>query len=354
MKQVFRNGPDNNTQSESRAKIALDLLRFFCVLCIVPLHCRYSHRVPMPLCGLVEKSERLLSFFPSLQILLLLSGYLFFTGMSGTFSFSVWTAKLRRRISSLFVPFLLWSFASFVWQNVFQTLPEGMSPWRLFDVLRWIVGWNGWSSHPGGFGLWYIKTLLIASLLAPFYWVVYRSLGTAAVLVGVFLVLHPPLPIDYPLFSAWFFLGGSLSFNAFKLEKATSQMDGLLPCSIAGFVALSVLHSIKVPVPLFLTAVPFLLAASLFSFFCRGETVWPKWVVFFARGSTFLYFSHFFTSRILVPLIEIVIPVDKGGGYAVLAYLVRVLAATTLSFALFFSLRRFSPRFLSVLTGNRS
>ena len=95
---------------------AINVLRFFCVLFIVPLHCTYSHRVPIPPCGLVKNAERFLCSFPSLSILMLLSGFLFFrTFRNGESFFSVWRVKLRRRIPALLVPYLLWTVASFAW-----------------------------------------------------------------------------------------------------------------------------------------------------------------------------------------------------------------------------------------------
>jgi hypothetical protein len=330
---------------------AINMLRFFCVLFIVPLHCTYSHRVPIPPCGLVKNAERFLCSFPSLSILMLLSGFLFFrTFRNGESFFSVWRVKLRRRIPALLVPYLLWTAASFAWCWLFNTFPEGMSAGRPTDVLRWFVGVDGWRTHPGGFGLWYLKSLMIASLLAPLYWLSFRVLGSAAILVGIFLCAHPPLPVDHPLFSSWYFLGGGLAFNGVSLEKATARMHGLLPLTVAAFFGYQVCRAAEIDLPAFSAFVPFLLAAALFSAcFLRTQ---KNRLLSACQASTFLYFSHFFVSQAIGQIIWRTIPLKTGGG-AAMAYFARTFLTIALCILLFFIVRRIAPRALAVVTGNR-
>jgi hypothetical protein len=251
------------------------------------------------------------------------------------------------------VPYLFWTIAFFLWNCVFQTFPEGFSPRRAGDIVRWFVGLNGWQTHPGGFGLWYVKSLMFASLLAPCYWAIYRCLGPASVLVGVFLVFRPPLPLDHPLFNAWFFLGGCISYHGFQWGKMTARMHVLLPLSLAGFTILAVCHSFLIRVPAFLTVVPYIVAGSLYSFVCKGDTHLPQWLTASIRASSYLYFSHVFTAKAILPLLYVLIPLTKNGEYAALAYVVRVCATVVLALFQFLVLRKFMPRFLSMMTGNR-
>lgn len=342
--------PDNR-ECESRA---IDLLRFFCVLFIIPLHCCFSHKVQIPPCGLVRNAEWFFCSFPSLDVLLFLSGFLFFRNVPAdrTF-FGVWGQKLRRRGPSLLVPYLLWTAAAYAANGIFRMFPEGMDPSRPADVLRWFVGWDGWRSHPGGWGLWYVKSLILAALLAPLYWTAFRLTGPASILIGLFLFIRPPLPIDHPLFSAPFFLGGALAFERNSLWSLARRTGKILPLAGLAFFGWMLCCGTGTRLPGFLSVVPYVFAASLFARFCDPKNRIPGWLSEIASASTFVYFAHFFVSKAVGPALRIAIPLDSGRAAAT-AYVLRVAGTTVLSILLFFAIRKTAPGVMAVLTGNRS
>ena len=342
--------PDNR----ERESQAIDLLRFFCVLFIIPLHCCFSHKVPIPPCDLVRTVERFFCSFPSLNVLLFLSGFLFFRSVPTNWQFfSVLKKKLWRRISSLLVPYLLWTAVTFAANCMFRTFPEGMEPSRPIDILRWIVGWDGWISHPGGFGLWYIKSLFLAALLAPLYWFAFRLLGPTSILIGIFLCTHPPTPIDYPLFSSPYFLGGALAFEKISLEDLSKRTYRLFPVAGLAFAGWMFCKGINIKLPDFLAAIPYFFSIVLFSVCCHPKTKISAWLTEITRSSTFVYFAHFFVSRAVGSALQFAIPLNSGRAAAA-AYIIRVAGTVVLSISLFFAIRKLTPGIMSALTGNRS
>ena len=166
--------------------------------------------------------------------------------------------------------------------------------------------------------------------------------------------MRPPLSLSNPLFNAWFFLGGAVSFHGYRLERATEGMRPLLPYALAVFAALAFCHAFDVRVPAFLTVVPFLVAGSLFASVRENAGRLPRWLPGLARSATYVYFAHVFTGKALLPLLYALIPLESGGGWAALAYVVRTVATTALTIAQYYLLRAFAPGFLSAITGRRS
>lgn len=331
---------------------AIDLLRLFCVFSIVPLHCRISYNVSIPPCGLVQNVEAWFCSFRGLQVLLFLSGWLFFRAVPSDVRFwSFWSDKLRRRVRSLGIPFLIWCGLAFVYRAVLGKLPDGMNPANPVHIIRYLVGWDGVTSHPGGFGLWYIKTLIIASAMAPLYWSAFRLLGRIGLVLGAFLVVRPPLPIDYPFFSGWFFLGGCVAYQGIDLRQLSAGFGKFLPLSIGLFAVYQLCVGIRGRFPGFLEFAPYALALSIHAVVCDKES--QQWLVGLSKSSTWVFFVHFFIAGgIRTALASILHP--STGLAASVAYVLCIVVVLFLSLATFFLLRRLSPKALALATGGRA
>ena len=324
---------------------AIDILRLVCVLLVVPRHCPYSHRVPIPPCGLVRNFECFFSTFPSLDILFFLSGFLFFVNLGPDADFCAsWLAKLRRRAATLFVPYLAWTTALFVWNAIFHRFPEWMSPSDIVHVLRFYI--------EGGFGLWYLKTLMIAALAAPAYWLAFKALGRFSVPVGLAICILRVSPVDRLFFNPWYFLGACLAFEGVDLNKAVRGLRRFLPAAFVAFLLFQTLRAANVCIPRCVGFVPYLLAASFFSA-CTGVDIrkYPRLRVM-CEASMFLYVSHIFVAWPVGRLVPVFIPL-KSGVSASAAFIVRTVLTIVADFALFLVLRKFAPKTLSVITGGR-
>lgn len=128
------------------------------------------------------------------------SGYFFFRNLEeGAFSWSWVASKWRTRIRSLLIPFVLWNLLVVVMTLAKSKLyaitgigDDGGIQWlRETGPLYWF--WSG----PADFPLWYMRDLILLTLLTPAIYFVFRNLklrgGTAfmiilAVLIAVFRV----------------------------------------------------------------------------------------------------------------------------------------------------------------------
>lgn len=119
-----------------------------------------------------------------------MSGYLFFCGISQWSRHAYWQ-KLRRRCRSLLLPYLLW--------NALLALRYRQFTWHVFwDFYPAAGAQTDWLGHeqllvaPLNMPLWFLRDLMVVSLLSPlFYWVLRRAglwllgLLTVAYLSGV-------------------------------------------------------------------------------------------------------------------------------------------------------------------------
>lgn len=141
------------------------------------------------------------------------SGFFFDRFFCGKLFWSTFPSFLKRKLRSLFIPYVLWGGVygfilmtpltmSVNWQHgeplLAHTIFAAHSIWNVIDRFAGITGGNFVQA------LWYVKVLLIVFVTAPF-WVGIRKLSRWLILAtGLFLVLN---------FSAVSFAGGDYGFS---------------------------------------------------------------------------------------------------------------------------------------------
>ena len=338
------------TKEESRA---LDILRFLLVACIVPLHCTVAHRMQAPSNAHVLQVQRLLCV-PCLDILFLISGYLFFRGTAGVGPFwRVWKDKCIRRIGSLLVPYLVWSAVAIAWYASTRSFPDGHSIGSPAGLASLLVGWNGIFSHPVGFALWYTKSLMLFALLAPLYWCCFRALGRTSVIVALFLAAFPPVRIDWPFFNSWLFLGGSLAWNGASLSGLAGGARRKAILFLPLLAAWRIWDAFgAAPPPRFLDCIPVLAWLCVYDALLAGK--FAHLLSRLAPVASFLYFSHvLFSKATLAVLLKLFFGglISPTGG--IVLFLARTAITLVASLSAFFFLRRTAPKLLRMLTGAR-
>lgn len=153
----------------------------------------------------------------AVPLFFIISGYLFFIGYKAT---AKWLfEKWQRRISSLMVPYLLWSLIGIVSFFVMQSIPSTthffthklLKDYTLFDFLKTLL----WQPVP--YQLWFIRYLFLYILLAPVMYFVCQKFYSVLVLVVVTaLLLIFPVLVHYH-FIEWFSYGAVLYYMGFYL-----------------------------------------------------------------------------------------------------------------------------------------
>lgn len=105
----------------------------------------------------------------------LISGFLFFYNAHNLFDIYI---KMRKRIWTLFVPYILWNFINSLYLILRN---NGISAFfKEIFIADWIKNIFYWGSSPH---FWYIFMLIFWTVLAPALFIIYRSKGLLATLL---------------------------------------------------------------------------------------------------------------------------------------------------------------------------
>lgn len=295
----------------------------------------------------------------ALPFLSLVSGYLFFR----TFKPDVtgYLTKVRSRVRTIFVPFLIWSAAAVLFAAVTGDPEFGGPIDSLGDALY------HWLLHPVATPLWFLQALMTCIVLSPLVYLAVRALrgwvlvlALAWWLTGVqadvlwpwispvafppFIVgaaialLRPdlawarrpaPLPLVAALFAAWLTAAGL--FALYGLDLGPWMRSAMLPVVILGCAAMwTGADVLRAP----LGAVPRLPAAAL--------AVAP------------LAFFVYATQQPQLKAIMLVLDGRAAGLPQVVSYLLAPALAIAFSLAAALVLRRAAPRAFTLASGGRA
>jgi len=135
-----------------------------------------------------------------------MSGYLFFVNVTEWNAKTYWS-KLRRRVKTLLVPYIIWNIAMAV---KLQT----------FSLSIFI--------EPGNMPLWFLRDLIIVSLLTPIIYIGVRKLGywLFAILLPIYLTgLYAVQPGPTPYAVCFFTLGSFLSIRKMDLIETCMKYE---------------------------------------------------------------------------------------------------------------------------------
>lgn len=135
-----------------------------------------------------------------------MSGYLFFATVTEWNAKTYWS-KLRRRVKTLLVPYIIWNIAMAVKLQTFSL--------SIF-------------TEPANMPLWFLRDLMIVSLLTPIIYIGVRKLGywIFAILLPIYLTgLYAVQPGLNPYAVCFFTLGAFLSIRKMDLIKTCMKYE---------------------------------------------------------------------------------------------------------------------------------
>lgn len=306
----------------------------------------------------------------SVPIYFFISGYLFF--ISGSFSMADYNRKLRRRIKSLLVPYIIWNTFSIVILIIVLLSPL-VSMMKYGEEINLSIGnilscyWIYDGSLAGvsipditapiNMPLWYIRDLIIMVLISPVvYWLLKKS-GIFFLLLMCFVWLYFSIKttnLYIPRNALFFFsLGAYFSLNGKDVVQLFSR---LLKPSAVLYILVSILTGIvyfyEVENGFYLKLLNILIGIVFFISFAEylshGKIINATRKYFGA--AFFIYLSHGLISSKMIKAIILVLRPSSDFGYImtdVLSYIISVL----LLYGVYKLLERYIPRALSLMVG---
>jgi len=104
----------------------------------------------------------------AVPIFFTLSGFLFFINIE-QFTIRIYNQKIRKRINSLLVPFLIWSGIGILLFALLQLAPES-NPYfsrHIIEKFTFVDYLNRWLIYPLTYQLWFLQELMVLSLISP-------------------------------------------------------------------------------------------------------------------------------------------------------------------------------------------
>lgn len=307
----------------------------------------------------------------SVPVYYFISGYVFFLGIEMTRS--TYVRKLKNRVRSLFIPYMVWNTLSLL--LLISTLLSSFSQYTLYssslhislpNILSCYWSYRGDLAgitlntyHPVNGPLWFVRNLMVLVLCTPLLYVLVKKLKLMIVfLFGAIWFLSGLSEVDhYNLSVSLFFFVWGAYMSIFKKDMLTifgryfkSSVFLYLGC---GFLYMAACHY-------FPSAKPFIKQLNIVIglLFAYNVSAWllKKKICrvssFLASASFFIYVSHALIVGKILKLVFVTIrPASEVGLFC--TYFFTIGFSVALLLGTFYLLRRYTPRLLKVIAGQR-
>ena len=172
----------------------------------------------------------------------LISGFLFFQGLE-RWDWQAWTRKVRRRVHTLLIPFLLWNLLAaaliygYNWLRVRFGSADAASLTELtanWGACGWRIFWNAQDGMPLDYPLWFIRDLILLTAASPLVYALCRYLkGFGLLLLAVLLFgfLHRRVDLFFYVLGAFLSLSGrNLLALAGRVKWPAAALTAVLLC----------------------------------------------------------------------------------------------------------------------------
>lgn len=236
-----------------------DTIRFPLVVMVVFIHCFGNPNEFVPLCEFKNiNSDGLFTFIrilfskvlPHIAVptFFIMSSYLFFSSFNGTWDSYQWLYKVKKRIKSLLVPYLVWNiipvlfyiFTVIVGAFIHNKPIPGLSD-QILSLFSWHTYWDikidGSLTGPMNYPLWFLRDLMIHIILSPLIFLYIKATKIYGVL---FILVYYLLGFDFisipgiNFFVTIFFIFGSyMALNKLDIvEQVGKYMIYVYPICI--------------------------------------------------------------------------------------------------------------------------
>ena len=296
----------------------------------------------------------------AVPLFFLFSGFLFFY-RTEEFTKKVYFTKIKKRIRTLFIPYLFWNIFFILVYNVSGILFSGAVKHFIgegFSIQDWLMLFWDYdaSGYPISYQFWFIRDLMVVVLFTPIiYWLTKKLNYYFPLLLGVLWFMRWWFNVSGFSIDAFFFfaLGAYFSIKKKNFVELLKPYMVLWGISYVVFVAITfcfrdydwIAYTKRASIVL---GIAFVIALSAL---CIKTNKW-KLNEFLSESSFFIYAYHVIALPIIIRVLWLFIPVESDL-YVTILYFVWAALAIVIGLVAYYILKRWFPTMTAFITGGR-
>lgn len=297
-----------------------------------------------------------------------ISGLLFFHCKQ--FTRKVYINKIRHRLQSLLIPYILWNLLFLLIIAIGSSLRPGwtaiidkpLSNFTIKDYLLifWdtsLIGQKGGLATPIDIPLWFVRNLMVLSLVSPFIYTTIHFLSRWHKRLALFMLIIFLYAIHY-LPDQWEGWGQSLLFFSFGATFTILKWDVtklFKPYGIYGIIGACLFYWAQLANLMYAALIVTIISLTTYSIERRQQQgLTPKLIPnILTDSSFFIYAAHTLPQGIILWSLKLEWLPITGATSVLIVYFLSPVILTTVCLLSFILLRRISPISLYFLTGGR-
>ena len=335
-------------------------LRFPLIFLIIMLHCYSVQRI---------EGEHEIFFKAVYPFALWLGetgvpGFFFISGFLFFLSKKSYTEKLRSRFHTLFIPYILWNLLLLILYVFAYAIghPQDINGknivgYSFIDYLR--IFWDRGSYDNGNFvpllcPLWYIRNLIIMSILSPLLYYIIRYVRELFLIIVAVWWMTTPHNAFISQTILFFSLGAYFAILNKNPLETVDRNKGIFLTLFSVFAIGDILSHVYIGTPINLQIHRISLIFNISAFLLLGD-----WCVRHGYTSKFLPNAAFIVFCVHYPIVVILRKFciatysNASDTVHILLYFACVVISTVLSLSIYLVLNRYFPKVKNILSGNR-
>lgn len=377
------------TNKEQVISLALDYLRFPLALVVIFVHVLNIDDVGVYVSGFnvgMISDDSIFYYIRyiingfirgiSVPIYLFISGFVFFKRID-RYSFDIYKNKIRNRIHSLLVPYLIWNllelllvfFIHFTSLKTYSASNVNLNL-SLQNILSCFWIYNGHlvesgvaavqnnSLFPLNTPLWFIRNLFCITLVTPILYVILKRIGCCVMLgfLGVWILsLLSSFPLLNQFFSVLFFfsIGAYIAIHKVDVVVLFNRFFRISVWIYIGGSILSIVINNYIISDIFKRISILGVLIMLYNWALRRVQLKNyKKSTFLSSSSMFLYLVHALICMRLYKIMLLIIKPNDNIGIVCCLFITYAVVIIVL-LLLYYIMRKYTPRFTMILTGRK-
>ena len=355
------------TQKSTELFDTIAWLRAFLSMFVVAIHVfEYGEIMTALKMQPYDGAENLKTFFESgyraftacaVPAFFLISGYLFFRG--NDFSFTTYIDKLKRRSTSLLVPFAIFHLLALsIWLGFAKIgIPQAVN---LFSDFQW-YDYFGLGNKQLNNPLWFIHDLIIVVIASPIIHFFVKKIGLAFLVVaGTFLLMSQAKGVEFlgGVGIFWFSLGAFISINKIDFLQNIKHLNKWLLLSLWIFAAILKISGFLSgkTIVFAIIAIGVLTIFSWCNYFVKRWHV-PATIAYLSSASMFIYCIHMPINQIIArQIVKYILAnnlIPQNHFTIITLEISQFLFLFLSSLAIYAVLKKVFPRVCAILCGGR-